>query len=194
MTYMLPASLGVGGVFSGCATGIPSHVDMSDRLTEDKDYYEAYQNATRGGDLMRGFGLEHRISVTYLYPQFRSHLAKRLKDVYMQDAGAFSEADSKSGFFVSVFGSERDTSDLANTNHWTILLDSKGGPMRPVLVRKITDKLRWRNFFEHVTPWSVDYLVVFDTPSANPGAENLVEKPHAKLTIANGEGKMTLDW
>ena len=96
---------------------------------------------------------------------------------------------------MTVYGDERDSADLANTNHWTILLEGgKEGALRPVLVRKITDKQRWRNFFDSSTPWSTDYLVVFDVPAANPGAENLVEKPHAKLVIAHGEGKITMNW
>lgn len=181
-------------VFSACVSSVDPGFELSDRIKDDEKYYKSYQNATRGGDLIRDFGLEYRIHATYLYPEFRAELARRVKEVYLQDAGAFAEADSKSGFFVSVFGSERDSTDLANTSHWTILLHGKDAPMRPVLVRKITDKQRWKNFFESITPWSTEYLVVFDTPAANPGAENLVEKPHAKLVIAASQGKVTLDW
>lgn len=189
----------IGVLFAGiamtsCISSIDSGVDLADRLQDDSDYYKAMQDATRGGDLIRNFELNFRIHATYLYPEFRVQLAKRMKEIYLQDVGAFAEADAKSGFFVTVFGTERDSADLANTNHWSVLLDTKDGPVRPVLVRKITDKMRWRNFFETVSPWSVDYLVVFDTAAANPGASNLVEKPHAKLTIANSEGKVVLDW
>jgi hypothetical protein len=177
-----------------CVSSIDSGFELAKPVSADKDYYRSYQDATMGGDLIRNFGLEFRIHATYLYPEFRSQLAKRLKELYVQDAGAFADADGKSGFFITVFASERDSADLGNTNHWSILLETKEGPVRPVLVRKISDKQRWRNFFENVTPWSVEYLVVFDTPAANPGAENLVEKPHAKLVIAHAEGKVVLDW
>lgn len=179
---------------ASCVSSVDSGVKLSDSVTQDRDYYQSYQNATRGGDLIRDFGLEFRIQATYLYPEFKASLVRRLKDLYLQDAGAFTESDSKSGFFVSVFASDRDGVDLANTNHWTILLDTPQGGIRPVLVRKITDKRRWGHFFESVTPWSVEYLVVFDVPAANPGAANLVEKPHAKLIVAHAEGKVVLDW
>ncbi|MCX6123624.1 MAG: hypothetical protein NTV34_02570 [Proteobacteria bacterium] len=185
---------GISIAITGCLSSIDPGMELSEPSSSDKEYYASYQGATRGGDLIRNFGLEFRIHATYLYPEYRAQLAKRLKTLYLQDAGAFTEADSKSGFFVTVFGSERDSTDLSNTNHWTLLLEGKDGPIRPVLVRKITDKKRWRNFFESVTPWTADYLLVFDTPAANPGAANLVEKPHAKLIIATGEGKTTMNW
>lgn len=181
---------------SSCVTSIDPGVELARRPSDDKEYYKSYMEATRGGDLIRDFGLSYSLRATYLYPGFRAQLARRLQELYLQDAtGAFSEANSKSGFFVTVYGDERDSADLANTNHWTILLEGgKEGALRPVLVRKITDKQRWRNFFDSSTPWSTDYLVVFDVPAANPGAENLVEKPHAKLIIAHGEGKITMNW
>ncbi len=180
---------------SSCISSIDPGIELSRPPSDDKEYYQSYQEATRGGDMIRDFGLTFKIQATYLYPGFRAQLARRLKELYLQDTGgAFSEADSKSGFLVTIYGDGRDTADLANTNHWTVVLDGKDGQQRPVLVRKITDKQRWRNFFESVSPWSTDYLVVFDAPAANPGAANLVEKPHAKLIIAHGEGKITMNW
>jgi hypothetical protein len=185
---------GVALTFSTCVSSIDPGVELSSEISDDRDYYKSYQGATRGGDIIKNFGLDYRIHATYLYPEFRTQLAKRLSRLYLQDAGAFTEADSKSGFFVTVFGSERDSTDLSNTNHWTILLEGKEASMRPVLVRKITDKKRWRNFFETISPWSTEYLVVFDTAAANPGAATLVEAPHIKLVIASARGKMTMDW
>ena len=169
---------------------------MSKPIPEDHDYFESYQQATRGGDIIRDFGLEYRINATYLYPEFKAKVLKRVKEIYLQDTGAFSETDSKSGFLVSIFGSDRDSVDLTNTGHWTILLSdgSQGAGVRPVLVKKISDKRRWGQFFSSISPWSTEYLVVFDAPAANPGAKNLVEKPHAKLTLANAQGKIDLNW
>lgn len=193
--WLLKASVLSVFAFSSCISSIDPGVELTKPPSEDKEYYRSYREATRGGNLIRDFGLSFKIHATYLYPGFRAQLARRLKDLYLQDAGgAFSEANSKSGFLVTLYGDERDSVDLANTNHWTVILETNEGPQRPILVRKITDKQRWRNFFESISPWSTDYLVVFEIPAANPGAENLVEKPRAKLVIAHGEGKITMDW
>jgi hypothetical protein len=178
-----------------CVHSIDPGFELSDEIHKDEDYYDKYQAATRGGDLIAKFDVRYRLHATYLSPEFRSALAKRVQKLYLDEsAGAFEEATTKSGFIVTVYGLDRDTTDLANTNHWTLIFETKDGPVRPVLVRKINDKVRWRNFFETISPWTTDYLVVFDRASINPGAENLVEKPKTKLLLANGEGKVQLEW
>ena len=35
---------------------------------------------------------------------------------------------------------------------------------------------------------------MFDRAAVNPGASNLVEKPKTRLVLANGDGKIQLDW
>ena len=178
-----------------CVSSMDHGVEASDPPYADKEYYTKYQDATRGGDLIVKFDIHYRLHATYLSPEFRNALVKRVEKLYLEDAGgAFQEASSKAGFIVTAYGLERESVDLTNTNHWTLLFESKEGPIKPVLVKKLSDKIRWRNFFETMTPWTTDYLVVFDRAAVNPGATNLVEKPVTRLTLANGEGVIRLDW
>jgi len=180
---------------SSCVTSLDQGVDESDRPHEDGAYFKKYQSATRGGDIIQKFDILYRVHATYLSPEFRGALVDRMKKIYLEDAGAmFQEASSKAGFIVTIYGLDRDTVDLANANHWTILFENKDGPVKPVLVKKISDKVRWRNFFETISPWTQDYLVVFDKTAVNPNAENLVEKPMTRLTLANGEGQIQMNW
>lgn len=181
--------------FVGCFSSVDKGFELSDEIYNDEDYYDKYQSATRGGDLIKKFDVRYRLHATYLSPEFRGALVKRIQKLYMEDAaGAFEEASSKASFIVTVYGLERETADLGNTSHWTLIFETKDGPVRPVLVRKINDKIRWRNFFETISPWTSDYLVVFDRAAVNPDATNLVEKPKTKLVLANGEGKVQLEW
>lgn len=180
---------------AGCITSMDKGVEEHARPHEDGAYYKKYQSATRGGDVISTFDILYRIHATYLSPEFRSALVERLGKIYLEDAGAaFQEASAKAGFIVTVYGLDRDTVDLSNTNHWTILFENKDGPVKPILVKKIGDKVRWRNFFETISPWTQDYLVVFDKTAVNPNAENLVEKPITRLTLASGEGRIRMDW
>jgi hypothetical protein len=179
----------------GCVSSVDPGFEIADPPHEDNDYYAKYKRATRGGDLIYKFDVNYRVNATFLSPEFRAALVKRVEKLYLQDAGgAFQEASSKAGFIVTVYGLDRDTVDLTNTNHWTLQFDSKEGAVKPILVKKISDKIRWRNFFETMTPWTSDFLVVFDRAAVNPQAENLVEKPMTRLTLANGIGKIQLDW
>jgi hypothetical protein len=162
------------GLIQSCVSSIDSGVEETDPPYADSDYYRKYQSATRGGDIIHKFDIRYKLHATYLSPEFRSALVKRVEKLYLQDAGsAFQEASTKAGFIVTVYGLDRDTVDLTNTNHWTLLFETKEGPVKPVLVKKITDKVRWRNFFETMSPWSFDYRVVFDRAAVNPNAENL---------------------
>lgn len=178
-----------------CVSSVDKGVEEHERPHEDGDYYRKYQSATRGGDIISKFEILYRIHATYLSPEFRNALVERMGKIYLEDAGAaFQEASAKAGFIVTVYGLDRDTVDLSNTGHWTILFENKEGPVKPVVVKKISDKVRWRNFFETITPWTQDYLVVFDKTAVNPNAETLVEKPMTRLTMSNGEGRIRMDW
>ena len=189
----LTISVAVSAV--SCVSSMDPGIEASDPPYADNEYYDKYQAATKGGDLIVKFDVKYRLHATYLSPEFRAALVKRVEKLYMHDAGsAFQEASSKAGFIVTAYGLERETVDLANTNHWTLLFDTKEGPVKPVLVKKISDKIRWRNFFETMSPWTTDYLVVFDRAAVNPDAANLVEKPKTRLTLATGEGKVQMDW
>ncbi len=180
---------------SACISSIDKGVEEHERPHEDADYYKKYQNATRGGDIISKLDILYRIHATYLSPEFRTALVERMGRLYMEDAGAaFQEASAKAGFIVTVYGLDRETVDLTNVAHWTILFENKEGAVKPVLVKKINDKVRWRNFFETITPWTQDYLVVFDKTAVNPNAENLVEKPMTRLTLANGDGRIQMNW
>ena len=194
-TILLAVLVGASFLNQSCITSVDRGVELSHTPHQDKNYYPQYMAATRGVDVIQNFVLKYRVHASYLYPEFRTAIAKRLQDLYLQDtSGAFTEAGGKSAFIMTVYSIDTDSADLANTNHWTVLLDSKEGPIRPVLIKKIADKRRWQNFFETMSPWSVDYLVVFDVPAANPGDAQLVEKPHAKLMIANADSKVQMDW
>jgi hypothetical protein len=178
-----------------CVNSLDKGIKATDPIDADSEYYDKYMSATRGGDLILKFDVKYRVHATYLSPEFRTALLNRVKNLYLEDAGgSFQEASSKAGFIVTAYGLERETVDLTNPSHWTLLFESKDGPVKPVLVKKISDKIRWRNFFETMSPWTSDYLVVFDRASINPGAENLVEKPMTRLVLATGEGKIQLDW
>jgi hypothetical protein len=189
------ASVIIGCLNISCASSMDKGIKATDPIYSDSGYYNQYMSATRGGDLIMRFDVKYRIHATYLSPEFRTSLIKRVNNLYLEDAGeSFKEATSKAGFIVTAYGQDRETVDLNNPNHWTLLFESKEGPVKPVLVKKISDKIRWRNFFETMTPWTTDYLVVFDRVAVNPGAANLVETPITKLTMATGEGKIQLEW
>ena len=78
--------------------------------------------------------------------------------------------------------------------HWNIFFTTKEGDIKPVVVKKLNDKLRWTPFFDFVDPWSQEYLVVFDAPAGSGNSPELVEKNKVTLTFANADAQVSLVW
>ncbi len=54
-------------------------------------------------------------------------------------------------------------------------------------------KARWKPFFEHVSLWSSEYLIVFDTPYAGSSGI-MASKGEVELSIAQAKAKVLFRW
>lgn len=184
----------LGPIVTGCVSSIESDVDITPTPDQDKEYAAALAKATQARVVTIEFETRYQVTATYLSPEFRNAFTKRLERVYKNGEVHFQEADQKAGFFVSIHAPFEDRTDLTNPQHWTVLLDSKDGPLKPILVKRVNDKERWRAFFDSVNEWTTEYLVVFDAPSVNANSPDLVEKTRVSLTFANADAQVRLTW
>jgi hypothetical protein len=178
----------------GCVHSIDSDIDVADAPEDDSAYDPILQKSTRTKSVFKDFENRYQIVTTYLSPEFRGAFSQRLTKVYMTGAGEFEEANSKAGFFVSLNAPFEDRTDLSNPQHWSVLMKTPDGLIKPVVVKKLTDKERWRAFFGSVNSWSHDYLIVFDAPGVNPASADLVEKTTINIVFANADGQVSLTW
>ncbi len=176
---------------NACVTG---NVNVHESPSEDNEYYDVFESSTKNETVYKNFETRFKVQATYLSPEFRTAFKKRLESVFMQGALKFGHERTKAGFFVSVFTPDSDRMNLSNDQHWTILLASPDGDLKPVLIKKLNDKERWRAFFDGISHWTTEYLVVFDAPNVTPNSPDLVEKSSIKLTFANADGKVNLIW
>ena len=181
-------------ISTACVHSVEDDIDLTPTPSEDKDYAKALDKATQARIVYREFETRYQVTATYLSPEFRGAFSKRLERVYKKGETNFTEADQKAGFFVSIHSPDSDRTDLSNPEHWTVLLDSKEGPLKPILVKRLTDKERSRAFFESVNEWTTEYLIVFEAPSVNANSPDLVEKTHINLTFANADAQVSLTW
>jgi len=179
---------------TGCVTSAEPGVDINNPPSADKPYTEVLRKSTRDADVISNFETHYMINVTVLSPEFRTAFSDRLQRVFLQENKSFEEASSKIGFFVSISSSDSSTIDITNQLHWTIFFQQKDQKLKPIAIKRLNDKIRWQSFFDYVTKWSYEYLLIFDSPSINPNAPELVEKPELKLTFANAEAQTTLVW
>jgi hypothetical protein len=184
---------------AGCVTSAESDVAVQDAPLEDGEYGPALAKATQTRTIFKDWETRYTVTATYLSPAFRAAFSRRLGRVYKKDMPEFEEAGNKAGFFVSIQSPTDERTDLTNPTHWTVLMQSKGGAgpgqgLKPVLVKKLNDKERWRAFFATVTPWTSEYLVVFDAPSVDANSPELVEKTGISLLFANADAQVNLSW
>jgi hypothetical protein len=180
---------------SGCVTSTESGVSVTPAPDEDDQYASVLEAATRSKSVFKDFEARYYVTATYLSPEFRNAFQKRLERVYKLGQVEFNKATGKAGFFVAINSPNLDALDLTDPQHWTILLSTPEGPIKPVLIEALHDKERWRAFFpKAITDWTTDYLVVFDAPSVNPNSPALVAKTPVSLTLANADAQVTLSW
>lgn len=177
-----------------CVSSVEPDVSVALAPKEDHGYYDVFAKATKSRAVFKDFENRWQLTATYLSPEFRAAFADRLAKVYQNAPMQFDEASSKAGFFISIQAPADEVKDLSNPHHWSILLGPKGQSLRPVLVKRLDDKERWRAFFDTVSEWSTEYLIVFDAPSVTPNAKDLVAKTPISLTFANADAQVSLSW
>lgn len=177
-----------------CVTSMEDDINLNATAHEDDDYAESLNKWTKSRTVIKNFETRYRITATYLSPDFRSSFARRFKEIYLNEDMKLAEADKKAGFFVSLYIPNEDSDDLSNNNHWTVVLKTANGDLRPQIIKKVRDKTRWNPFFSGIDEWSSEFLVVFDTPSMDPKSPDLVASSDLSLVVANADAQVLLEW
>ncbi len=187
-------SLVVPLYLSACVTSKEADVKVSKSPSEDRDFDQALEKATRHRTIFKDFETRYVIDVTYLSPEFRSSFAKRLDEIYKRGEIELGQFGQKAGFFVSLHSFDETRTDLSNNQHWSVYLKTNTGNVKPMLIKPLFDKERWRAFFPSVNMWTQDFLVIFDIPSIDTDTPKLVEKNPVTVIFANADAQMELVW
>jgi hypothetical protein len=177
-----------------CVHSKESDVTITESPTDDLSFDQALQKAAKTRSVFSDFETRFILTAVYISPEFRAAFSKRLEKVYKKSDVELGEIGSKAGFLVTLQVFDDTRADLTNPEHWTVLLDSEGGPVRPILIKPLADKERWRAFFPSINQWSHDFLVVFDVPGVDANTPKLVEKSDVSLTFANADAQVALTW
>jgi hypothetical protein len=179
---------------TACVYSKESDVKITEPPSEDKTFDQALSKASKTRSVFSDFETKFILTAVYISPEFRSAFANRLEKVYKKSDVELGEIGPKAGFVVSLQVFDDTRADLTNPQHWTVVLNTKDGPIRPLLIKPLTDKERWRAFFPSVTQWSHDFLVVFDVPGVDANAPKLVDKTPVSVTFANADAHVDLTW
>jgi len=182
------------GLLAASTSCVTNNVDVHSSPSEDSEYYKIYQDSTKENTVYKDFETKFKIQVTYLSPEFRTAFTKRMQSIYLNDAVSFEHERTKAGFFVTLYTPVDSHADLMNNQHWTILYGEGDKAMKPILVKRLNDKERWRGFFDGISKWTNEYLVVFDAANVTPHSPALVQENPTILTFANADGRVKLTW
>jgi hypothetical protein len=196
---MLPKSkilplLVLASSFTACVHSKESDIRLTEPPTEDKAFDQALEKATKTRPVFNNFETRFVLTAVYISPEFRTAFTNRLEKVYEKSNVELGEIGPKAGFLVSLQVFDDTRADLTNPQHWTVALKTKDGPIRPLLIKPLADKERWRAFFPSINQWSHDFLVVFDVPGVDANTPKLVEKSPVNVTFANADARVDLTW
>ena len=178
---------------ASCISSTDPEIVINPSLYEDMEYSVAYEKATTSLEMIDNFETKFTIQVTALSPKFRQAFSDRFKTLYNETQPVLTEASNKSAFFVSLFAANEDLIDLSDETLWNIQLLKSSETKKPIRVKKISNKSRWTPFFDGISPWTKEFLVLFDVPIGQTG-EEFLKNPDTKLVLSNQSGKMTISW
>ncbi len=184
----------LGGLLTSCVSSQEHEVELALHAYDDLKYYDAYTKNTSNYEVIKNFETKFRIHATLLSGEFRQAIASRYQKIYAETQPILGEATDKTGFFVSLYVADDEQDDLRDHRLWNIFLETESGKFSPILIKKLGKKARWKTFFPAVDLWTHEYLVLFDLPNRQSNKQQLVKETSTKLVVANGAGKVLMEW
>lgn len=179
---------------SSCLSTLDDAVELNPSIQNDSSYVTTYRKYTNQYEVIENFETKFVINATHLTSDFRQAIASRHKKVFNDPAPVLAEASNKTGFFVSLYVSNDEREDLRDESLWNITLKEGGVSKGPILVKKLSKKERWKNYFPAVNLWTQEYLVLFDSPSTGSADNKLVDQEEKILHISNRDAKVKMNW
>lgn len=180
--------------FVGCVTSesVNDHSLVEDY--EQLSYPQVLARYTRESSVFNKFETRALIKATFLSQQFQIGFDKHVRKVMGGRSFSIGETEGKTAFFVSIFVPTRKMMALKNPDYWHLSLLVDGVETSPSSITKLTDKYKWKGYFDYITRWSEEYFVVFDVPSHSLNQDQLLKRMATELRIMGPVANISLKW
>jgi hypothetical protein len=122
------------------------------------------------------------VRASFLDREMMKALAQRHQEIFGEGQGMLLP-EGKIGFFISLYTPNRENNHLSDKDLWNIQLSLHDQTLSPSSIKRLDQKHKWDSFFEGLSVWSREYLVVFDH-------ELVGDAPTAvQLTLASPKAK-----
>lgn len=178
---------------TSCVTSLEKGVEEQPTAAQDAAFNTSYEQNTRSFEMITNFETKYIVHATLLTANFRKALADRYQRIFNEAQPVLEETASKTGFFVTIYTANGDVNELGDERFWNIQLKQGNEWRKASIVRQLQPKERWQPFFKDITPWSKEYLIIFDaTPAVSQ--EGLVAANSLSLILNSPDGRVTATW
>ena len=174
-------------LLSACLHRIDHRVKTLPDLNSDHNYAHAYRSSTRASRVYRYFEHQFSVNATHLSPAFLQAFRTRHRVLADEHHDMFTSSmpHRQTAFLVSL--ATPNPADLRDYLTWTVQLRNGDSSADPIVIKKIHNKDKLELFFRNITPWSNEYLLVFDPPP-HPHTHPL------QLVLGNTRARVQLSW
>lgn len=188
VTFALPCAL------LACVTSVEKDVTVHESVPEDSAYSQALDGVTAQFEVIKNFETRYEVQASALTQEFRTALGSRYEKLFNERHPLLSDASDKLAFFVSLYTMNKDVNDLTDEQLWNVQLQNGGALAKPRRIERLSKKERWQPFFPYITPWSKEYLVIFDKPDGGEPSQEFLKKSQIQLILTNADGKVSMNW
>lgn len=169
--------------------------DISARAIPDIDenYKRVYKRYSRKTQVIDNFETKLIAQMTLLGSDLRQIMSDRYASIFNEVDPILTGASNQTGFFVSIFVPHQYV-DLSDNETWKIHLSKGEEKFSPVIIKKLSQKDKWKIFFPEINTWSKEFLVVFNETAPRGSEQRLVNQEPVKLTISSIYGIVAASW
>lgn len=167
-----------------CLHLFDARVVLLPAISEDTNYAEVYRRATRTSRVYHNLDHQFSVRATHLSQDFLSAFRIRHRFLTTGDQDMFAN-QPQTAFMVSL--ESPLSADLRDYLTWTVHLQQGDTRHDPLVIKRINNKPKLELFFQNVTPWSQEYLLVFASQEDTPISP-------IQLVLGNSRAKVQLSW
>lgn len=165
---------------------LDARVQTLPSIHKDNSYARVYRHATRASRVYRNLTHQFSVKATLLTEAFLNAFRQRHSFIAEETdslLNASNEHQQQIAFLVTL--ESPSEVELNDPLFWTVRLQSGEVSLTPAIIKRISNKTKLELFFQGITPWSREYLLIFK-PTYN--AEQM------RLVVGNARAKVRLDF
>lgn len=164
---------------------LDSRVQTLPSISKDNSYSRVYRHATRTSRVYRNLTHQFSVKATLLTDVFLHAFRQRHSFITEENDSLLNTTQENQQVAFLITLESPSEAELNDPLFWTVQLQSGEISLTPAVIKRISNKTKLELFFQGITPWSKEYLLIFK-PTYN--ADKM------RLVVGNARAKVKLDF